>query len=363
MEQSKPIRVLQEVAGLGNGGVETFLINVYRNIDRDKVQFDFILSHDWSIHLYDGLIQELGGKIFYLPEGFSQFTSFYHFLVNHPEYRIVHSHRGAFGSFYLFISWLAGIKHRIAHSHTTGADRKVKAFFVVILRKFLTTVSTFRFSCGQKAGEWMYGNASFEVLNNAIDVESYRHFDQRDSIRHSLGIEAGDLVIGHVGRFAEVKNHSFLIDVFNEIHYIRPDSKLLLVGDGPLRGKAEEKVKDLGLSNCVIFLQNRSDVNDLLLAMDLVVFPSLYEGFSFAMLEMQASSLRILASDTISSEINIIDCVYFQSLHDSAKVWASRAMGLCQYDRQSISVEKLYARGYDIGHVSKRLESFYLSLK
>ena len=357
-----PLRVLHEVAGLGNGGVETFLMNVYRHIDRSKIQFDFILSHDWGIHLYDNEIREMGGRIYYLPEGQSQFIAFYRFLKAHQEYKIVHSHRGAFGSFYLFIAWLAGIKHRIAHSHTSGAERKTKAFFVVLLRPFLRFVSTHRFSCGQSAGEWMYGKASFDVINNSIDVASFRHFDLRGEIQRSLGIADNGFVFGHVGRFSEEKNHSFLIDVFCEIHKIEPNAKLLLIGDGPLRIEIEERVRQLGLAQSVLFLQNRQDVNLLLLAMDFVIFPSCFEGFSFAMLEMQASSLRILASDSIPQEINICGGVYFKSLNDSKEDWASSALSLSQYDRQSLPVDEIYSKGYDIVSNANKLASFYLSL-
>lgn len=357
-----PIRVLHEVAGLGNGGVETFLMNVYRRIDRSKIQFDFILSHDWNIHLYDNEIKELGGRIYYLPEGKNQFIAFYRFLKAHREYKVVHSHRGAFGSFYLFTAWLAGIKHRIAHSHTSGAERKSKAFFVILLRPFLRFVSTYRFSCGQSAGEWMYGKTKFEVINNSIDVSSFRHFELREEIRRGLGIPDNCFVIGHVGRFSEEKNHSFLIDVFDHIHKTNQDARLLLIGDGPLRNEIENRVKRQGLSQSVIFLQNRQDVNLLLLAMDFVIFPSFFEGFSFAMLEMQASSLRILASDNIPKEINICGSVYFKSLDDSKEDWAASALSLAQYDRRSLSVDEIYSKGYDIVDNANKLASFYLSL-
>lgn len=361
MEKKEQIRVLHEVAGLGNGGVETFLMNVYRNIDRDKIQFDFILSHDWKSNVYEDEIKSLGGNIFYLKEGYKQFFSFYKFLKTHPEYKIVHSHRGSFGSFYLFTAWLAGIKHRIAHAHTSSAVRKSKARWVKILRPFLNHVSTKRFSCGNEAGIWMYGKSNFEVLNNSIDISSFQHFDKRGEIRDMLSVKDYELLFGHVGRFSKEKNHTFLVDIFDNIHRSNPNTKLLLIGNGPLQSTIQQQVADLGLDNHVIILQNRSDVNELLVAMDMVIFPSLFEGFSFAMLEMQATSLRILASDTIPREINITGEVYFKSLNDDARDWATVALSLSQYDRNIVKTKSLYDMGYDIKGNAKRLEKYYIN--
>ena len=360
MSIDKPVRILHEVAGLGNGGVETFLMNVYRNIDRSKIQFDFILSHDWKSNIYEDEIKSLGGKIFHLEEGYKQFFSFYKFLKSHPEYKIVHSHRGAFGSFYLFTAWLAGIKHRIAHAHTSSAVRKSKARWVKCLRPFLYLVSTKRFSCGQKAGQWMYGKFNFEVLNNSIDLSSFRHFEKREETRNMLGVKADELLFGHVGRFAEEKNHSFLIDIFKAIHDKNNKSKLLLIGDGNLKLSIEEKVRLLELSDSVIFLQNRNDVNLLLTAIDMVLFPSLFEGLSFAMLEMQASSLRILASDRIPEEINITGEVYFKNIDDDPKDWADQALSLSKYDRRNVGIQKMRDKGFDIRDNVKTLEAYYL---
>lgn len=361
MEIDKPIRILHEVAGLGNGGVETFLMNVYRNIDRSKIQFDFILSHDWKNNLYEDEIKSLGGHIYYLPEGYKQFFSFYKFIKEHPQHQIVHSHRGAFGAFYLFTAWLAGTKHRIAHAHTSNAVRKSKARWVKLLRSFLNYVSTKRFSCGQEAGLWMYGNSDFEILKNSIDISSFQHFDQRIEIRKDLRVKDDEILYGHVGRFAEEKNHTFLIDVFKAILDKNNKSKLLLIGDGYLRLSIEEKVRSIGLSDNVIFLQNRRDVNELLTAIDFVIFPSFFEGFSFAMLEMQAASLRILASDKIPPEINITGGVYFKSLEKNAEEWAETTISLSKYKRTDVDISNLYKQGYDIKTNAKRLEDYYLS--
>ena len=310
-------------------------MNVYRNIDRSKIQFDFILSHDWNINLYEDEIKSLGGKIYYLPEGYKQFYSFYRFLKNHPEYKVVHSHRGAFGSFYLFTSWFAGVGNRIAHAHTSSAVRKSKARWVRFLRPFLNIVSTKRFSCGQEAGLWMYGKSNFEVFD--------------------------ELLFGHVGRFAEEKNHVFIIDVFKAIHDNNNKTKLLLIGDGHLRPFIENKVRLLGLNDAVIFLRNRDDVNLLLTAIDMVLFPSLFEGLSFAMLEMQASSLRILASDSIPKEVNITGEVYFKSLEDSPNDWAETALELSNYSKNDVDIDSMYKKGFDVRNNVKRLENYYLS--
>ncbi len=180
--------------------------------------------------------------------------------------------------------------------------------------------------------------------------------------REKLGLTATDVVIGHVGRFEHPKNHHFLIDIFYHVSLKLPTAKLLLIGNGSLKEKAIGRVNDLGLADKVIFLEQRSDVDQLLQAMDLVVFPSRYEGFSMAMVEMQAAGLHILSSDKVPPEINVIGGVTFKSLDDSAEEWAEESLGMLGYDRNNDGLEKLYDYGLDINDSARKIQDLYIRL-
>lgn len=360
---SEPIRILQVVTYMGRGGLETMLMNYYRNIDRSKVQFDF-LTHRSEKADYDDEIEALGGKIYHLPR-LNPFSRGYlsaldRFFKEHREYQVVHCHQDCLSGVVLKVAKANGVKFTIAHSHNANQDKNLKYLVKIVAKRNITKYADKLFACGQEAGQWMFNTDDFEVLNNAIDTDRYTYDEEKSKdIRKSLGVE-GKFVVGHVGRFNPQKNHEFLIDIFDEVQKIEPDSVLMLVGDGDLRGNIENKVKALGIEDKVKFMGIRSDVNDLMQAMDVFLFPSLYEGLPVTMVEAQASGLKCIISDKVPTECALTDNVQVVKLEDSPKIWANQVLEYKNYERRNTK-QDIEKANFDIKANAKWLQEFYLN--
>ena len=335
MSVQKPIRVLQIMGIVCGGGVESVIMNYYRNIDRTKVQFDFVID-GYEKSLLDDEILSLGGRI-YKVEPYSRniFKYIYQIykIVKDNNYEIVHSNMNTLAVFSLFAAWLAGAKIRILHNHSTAIkSEKLRSIMKYILRPFAPIFANKYMACSFLAGEWMYGKKKMQsgevkVLNNAIDVDKFVYNPEtRKRLKHELNIDEDTLVIGHVGRFMYQKNHDFLIDIFNEIHKQKSNSLLLLIGDGPLRQTIEEKVKNYNLKDNIKILGIRKDVKDLYNVMDIFVLPSWYEGLPVVSVEAQANGLPCFVSDKVSKECSLSGSIHFISLSESAMDWASKIL-------------------------------------
>lgn len=374
----KPIRVLQVLTIMNRGGAETMIMNYYRNIDRTKVQFDFLL-HRKEEGAFDNEIQNLGGKIFRFdpisPLRIAKYIKeLDDFFKNHKEYAIVHSHLNSLSYFVLKVAKKHNIQTRVSHSHWAmddnlilklfkkNTDRKslTKDYIQHIIRKGVRKVSTHHFACGMKAGYWLFGNKiNFQVINNAIDSALYSYNkDSRELIRQKLNI-VEKKVIGHVGRFNEQKNHFFLIEIFNELLKLSDDYHLILIGDGNLKTKVKELVDNLGISSKVSFLGVLDNVNEVIQGMDYFVFPSIYEGLPVSLIEAQASGLKILASSNITKEVDLNKQINFMELTKTPNVWANKINNEIKYTRTNTS-SAIKKSGYDIIENAKNMEAFYL---
>ena len=359
----KPIRVLHVVTYMGRGGLETMIMNYYRHIDRTKVQFDFLVHRDFEAD-YDQEILSLGGKIYHLPK-LNPFSISYHnalniFFKEHPEYKIVHVHQDCLSSIALKSAKKHNIPVRIAHSHSSSQDKNIKLLLKKYFMKSIPNYATHLFACGKEAGDWMFRGASYEILRNAIDVNSFKYdFEKRNALRDKYHFK-DSLVLGHVGRFNYPKNHDFLIDIFNEVQKISNNSKLLLIGTGDLESKIKEKVNQLGLMDNVIFLGNRSDVNELMQAMDVFVFPSNYEGLPVTLVEAQASGLPIFKSNNVPKQCIITPNVHSISLDKDAQYWAKEILSTYNNFKRSDTSSYIIESGYDINSNAKWLQDFYL---
>ncbi len=360
---SEPIRVLQVVTYMGRGGLETMLMNYYRNIDRNKVQFDFLTHRDerWD---YDDEIESLGGKIYHLPK-LNPFSKSYlnaldKFFKEHKEYQIVHCHQDCLSGVVLKVAKKNGVRFTIAHSHSASQDKNLKYLIKVLAKKNIKKYSDKMFACGEEAGKWMFETDNFEVLNNAIDTDLYTYNKEKaDKVKKEFGIE-NKFVVGHVGRFNYPKNHKFIIDVFNEVQKVKEDSVLMLIGDGDLRHEIEQKVRDLGLSDKVIFTGVRSDVNDLMQGMDVFLFPSIYEGLPVTMVEAQASGIKCIISDKVPLECKMTKNVVVVKLEESPQNWAKEILKYEKYERQNTK-EEIVKANFDIKANAKYLQEFYLN--
>ncbi|HJB22296.1 MAG TPA: glycosyltransferase family 1 protein [Candidatus Fournierella merdavium] len=364
-----PIRVLHCVAGLGHGGYESLIMNLYRNIHREKVQFDFVSSFPG---VYEKEIEALGGVIHRIPfitqKGpFVYTAALDRVLRASPRYPIVHSHMDKFSGLVMQRAAKADIPVRIAHSHNTKnegglAFQLVKDHYGRMVLPWATDL----FACSKAAADWMFGAkaADARILFNGVQPEAFApDAAARAAVRAELGLAGDVFAVGHVGRFTEQKNHAFLLKIFAALHARRPDSALLLAGDGPLRPKIAEQARRLGLSEAVRFLGLREDVPALLSAMDCFVFPSLHEGLPVTLVEAQAAGLPVVASSAITDEVCITPLVRRMGLDEPAGEWAAAALELAGGDfaARRCPAGAIRAAGYDIADTARWLEEFYLA--
>ena len=360
-----PIRILQVVTTMNRGGLETMLMNYYRYINRSKVQFDFLVHRDFEAD-YDKEIVSLGGQIFHLSK-LNPISSLYkkeldEFFNSHQEYKVVHSHLDCMSGTPLKEAKKCHVPYRIAHAHSSNQTKDMKYPLKLIFKRNITKNANYLFACGEQAGKWMFNTENFKVLNNAIDAKVYSFNSiARDSIREEFHIPNDSFVIGHVGRFMNPKNHTFIIDIFNQFHKDHPNSYLMLVGEGELTISIQDKVKALGLEDNVIFTGLRSDVNELLQAMDVFLFPSLYEGLPVSIIEAQAAGLPCLISNKVPIECKKTDLVYQLNLEDSVNVWSNKIYELSHITRRD-TYEEIKQSGFDIVENAKWLENFYIDL-
>ena len=361
-----PIRVLHVIGVMNRGGAETMIMNLYRNIDRTKVQFDFV-ENTADIGVFEDEIKELGGRVYHCPhfngKNAVQYKKWWDtFFEEHKnEYCFVHGHIGSTAAIYLSSAKKHEIK-TIAHSHNIYGKFSISQTLYKTMSYPVRYIADYLFACSREAGISRYGKeAVFEVLPNAIDTKKFTYsFQRKKELRQALGINAENKVYGHIGRFYEQKNHSFLIDVFNEILKIEKDSYLLLIGGGPLKIQIEEKAVRLHISDRIKFLGVREDISDLLQCMDVMIFPSLYEGLPVTLVEAQCSGLHCLISDGISDETVIVhELISKMSLQSSAEDWAKEAINISTYNRRSYEKE-IKKAGYDVQENAAWMESFYL---
>jgi glycosyltransferase involved in cell wall biosynthesis len=365
----KPVRVLHVVTVMNFAGIETLLMNFYRKIDREKVQFDFLV-HTPKKGDYDDEIYSLGGRIYSINKlNVFNTTKYekevYDFLVNHKEYNIVHSHLNTFSKHVLKAAKKANIKHKIAHSHISFPGISLKTGMKAISKININKYADFKFACSKDASNWVFGYAKdIQILKNAIDSEKFIFNEKvRQRVRTKLNIPQGFLVIGNIGRFNHQKNHSFILDVFNQLHKKNSKAILLLAGEGELKKDIEEKIQTKGLADSVRILSAQSNVSELLQAMDIFLFPSRFEGLGIVAIEAQAAGLKTIASSAVPMETNITNLIEYISLKESTSFWAERINTQNNNYVRTNEVEQLRKSGYDISESSQWLEDFYLDLR
>lgn len=367
----EPIRIAQIIGKWVGGGVEAVVMNYYRNIDRTKIQFDFICDDDSTNIPYEE-IKALGGKVILIPPYQKVFK--YHKelkkVLKDGNYKIVHSHINTLSVFSLWAAKSAEVPVRIAHSHsTTNKKEKKKNLMKQLLRPFSKVFATDYMCCSELAGRWLFGDKVYDegkvyLLNNAIDLDKYKYDEKiRKQKRKEFNIDDDTLVIGHIGRFVEQKNHRFLIDVFNEVHKINQSSILLLAGQGPLIEEMKAKVNMLGLNSSVRFLGQRNDANELYQAFDVFLLPSLYEGLPVVGVEAQAAGLLCVLSNDMTRETKVLDSTIFESLKKDSKHWANMIINSYKTYKRKNSKEEMTKKRFNIKNESKNLESYYKSFE
>lgn len=361
------IRILEVVNDMHRAGLETMLMNYYRNIDRDQIQFDFLTHRPYDSD-YDQEIRSLGGKIYHAPRLYPQNYPAYFkymkiFFKNHPEYKIVHSHIDAMSYLPLKAAKKAGVPIRIAHSHNTSIDKDFKFPLKVYFKHQIPKVANYYAACGQAAGEFLFPGKDFKFIPNAIEPDKFLFNEQtRKEYRAKLGFTDKNFVIGHVGRLSYQKNHKFLIKIFDELHKKEPNARLVLVGVGEKEKAIRKQVNELHLSRYVQFLGNRSDVANLYQAFDVFVMPSLFEGIPVVGIEAQFSGLPCVFSNNVPSEVRFTSMCNFLSLKDGLDDWINKIISLKNAPRKIMKNAELYNSVYNIGHAYSILQNYYMNL-
>lgn len=356
------IKILYVNGGtMDRGGVSTFMMNVYEKMHSEKIQIDFLV-HTLSKGVRDEDILNLGGKIFRVPaRGKNPLKNYRQIkqIMLDGNYDVVHAHADAGNSTILSIAKECDIPIRISHCHNTNYTNKslLKKFLNEQFKKQIPRYATHLWACSEKAGEWLYGNHSFEVIPNAIDVQKFIYSPQLSKdLRKELNLE-NKFVIGHVGRFDYQKNHDFLLKVFAEVVHEREDAHLVLIGKGELEEVIKKQANQLGILDKISFLGESSNVNKLINVFDVGVFPSLFEGFSIAMVEMQVNGLPLVVSDNVPSEINLTDNIRFLSLDETVKYWCKTILET--KGRDTGAVDKIIAKGYNLSDMVNKLTKTY----
>ena len=373
---NEPIRVLNVVGLMSPGGIETLNMNIYRNLDRTKVQFDF-LTHKGSDGTVDDEIKALGGRIYKMPKLRDGEKTYYgnalryvkalkDFFRAHPEYHVIHGHMTNTAAIYMPIARKYGnVECCIAHSHLTQARPGLAGKITDILHKSIPKVATDYFACSEMAAQWIYPQKIIDagrvkVIKNGVDPKRfYFDADKAVSMKRALGVE-GKLVIGNVARFKTEKNQTFLIDVFAEVVKRHSEAVLLLVGVGELQDECRAKVDTLGLNDCVKFLNLRDDIPDIMNAMDIFVLPSLYEGLPVVGVEAQAAGLPVITSTGVTSETDITGNVSFLDLSLGCSAWADKILEVYNTFQRKDMMNYIRENGYDITETTAWLQEFYI---
>ena len=358
------IRVLHIIGSLNRGGAETFLMNLYRSMDRSKIQFDFAIYDRPKGESFYNEVIKMGGRVFFLPsksEGLLKNINKIKNVVRENNYYIVWRHSDScIGGIDLIGARLGGSNRNILHSHSTSTG-KFETYLHWILRPIINAMITDRFACGNLAGNWMYEKRDTQIIKNGINLKKFS-FDLRIRNIYRLQFRVENkLIIGHVGRFDEGKNQTFLIRVFQEIKELYKDTELILIGSGEKVEEIKYLVKDMGLDDSVKFLGNRSDVSSLLQMIDVFVMPSLYEGLPVTLIEAQAAGLPCVVSDRITQEVNLTGKMDYLSLELPAQVWAKKIIerGQQENDRDK-DAKKVKEAGYDIKEVAEVVQNLLL---
>lgn len=367
INMGEPIRILHVLGSLNLGGAESRIMDLYRNMDRQEIQFDFLVHSSQKEH-FDEEIEALGGRVYRVPRFrvynlFSYKKAIKNFFNTHHEFRAVHGHMTSTASIYLPIAKRAGIPITIGHARSAGVAGGLKGFMTRLIRYPLKYRADYCLACSEKAGEAVYGKrwvnkGKVEVIPNAIDAKKYVYDEKvRTELRDKMGL-SDKYVIGHVGSFREAKNHTFLIKVFKQLYNKKNNAILLLIGEGALMESIKQQVSDEGLSEVVWFLGNKADVSPYYQIMDYLVFPSLFEGLPGSIVEAQTAGLRCLVSDTVTDEVGITELVEFYSLNRAAEEWAEHIMETCDYMRDS-KIDDIKKAGFDVGEQTERYSKIY----
>ena len=383
IRMSDTIRVLHVLGGVGLGGAESRIMDLYRQMNRDEIQFDFLVHSEAMNHIhgrtesdrcirkpefYDEEITRLGGHIYALPK-FKVYNYFAYrravrdFFEKHHAFRVVQGHMTSTAGIYLPIAKKYGISITVAHSRNAGVVKGAKGIATKFFRRNLAKKADYCFACSKFAGEDVFGKEAMrqgrvKIIHNAIDAGRFTYNpDRRAKVRERLGL-TDRFVLGHVGRFNYQKNHPYLIDIFAAVCSKRQDAVLLLLGEGPDMERIREKCRQLKIEDRVRFMGNQKQPEEFYQAMDIFLLPSFFEGLPGVLVEAQAAGLRCFVSDTVTREAQAVDSVTYLSIAQPASEWAERICEAADYERRD-TYQKMRDAGFDVETQAEGYRIFY----
>lgn len=373
------VRVLHVLGGTGLGGAESRIMDLYRQMNREEIQFDFLVhssavngfredARERQAQFYDEEIKRLGGRIYVLPKFkvYNYLTykkAIQDFFSKHHEFRVVQGHMTSTAGIYLPIAKRCGVPVTVAHARNAGVDKGAKGIATRFFRRNLICKADYCFACSELAGADVFGEEAVrrgkvKIIHNAIDVAKFTyHPGKRSEMREQLGLTE-QLVLGHVGRFDYQKNHSYLVDIFAKLCEHRHDAVLLLLGEGSGMESIREKCRALGITEKVRFMGNQKRPEDYYQAMDIFLLPSLYEGLPGVLVEAQAAGLKCFVSDTVTGEAQATELVTYLSIDKPAEEWVARINESVGYERRD-TAQAMREAGFDVSTQAIGYSMFY----
>ncbi len=348
------------------------VMNLYRNIDKSKIQFDYVVHIHNDSHLFKEAVK-LGAKVYYCPRfnlqnSFNYIMWWWSFLDSHKEYKIIHSHVRSTAAIVLMLAKKMGYV-TISHSHSTSSGKGIVAIIKNCLQYPIRFVADYFMACSDRAGKWLfgrriYGSPNYFTVNNSIDSKKYIYNNEvSERIRYELNISPEDFVIGHVGRFTEPKNYPLILEIFEQIikRKGRYNYRLLLVGDGELKEEIIAWIKEKKLEDKVILTGMRADANEIMMAMDLFLFPSKWEGLGMVVIEAQATGCKCLVSTEVPKETNISNLIEYIPLKAPLEQWNTKILSIEKYEKRDMH-QRIIDANYDIRRNVEWFEQFYLNI-
>lgn len=368
------LKVLQVHGGMERGGTESVIMNWYRNIDKNEVQFDFTTMQEHRC-AYDDEIESMGGKIIYVPPrakvgNLDHFKALYKCIKKNGPYDAVHSHMNYHGGLVALAARLAGVKTIICHAHNTEdvAQQTLKRKLeTMILRGLMHTCSSNLLACGKEAGRFVFGeNTNFRIINNAVDIQKFKPLNEEMNEEIKLLKNKYDLnnklILGHIGRFNFQKNHKFIVDILINLKKKDSNFKFLFIGDGELKEEILESIKKADLENNIVYLGLQSNINIWLNIMDILVFPSLFEGLPVVLVEAQSTGLPCIISDKISSDVDLgLNLVKFVSIDNGTDIWVNEIISnnMKKENKDFKIKEQLKLKGYYLEDNIEMIKGIY----